>query len=241
MFHVKHVDPADPPQAAREIFGERIAIAQRYAELLTDAGVQRGLLGPREAQRVWDRHLLNSAAVGELIGAGERVVDVGSGAGLPGVPLALARPDLTIVLVEPMLRRSDFLREAVDVLGLDVAVVRGRAEERDVRAAVGEVDVAVSRAVAPLDKLTRWCMPLLRPGGRMLAVKGERACEEVEHQRRVMASFGADDVRVVRCGVDYLDPPATVVVAQRRLAPTARAAARGRATRQPSEPSRRRR
>jgi len=213
---VKHDARTEAPPAAHKVFGDRLDAAQRYAQLLAGAGVERGLLGPGEVDRLWERHLLNSAAVGELIGAAERVVDVGSGAGLPGVPLGLARPDLRITLVEPMLRRSHFLLEAVQLVGLDIVVVRGRAEEAAVRAAVAEVDVAVSRAVASLDKLTRWCLPLIRPGGRMLAIKGERASEEVERQRRVMASLGANGVRVMRCGVDYLDPPARVVVARRR-------------------------
>ncbi len=229
MFHVKHVGLAEAPPEAQRVFGDRLEKATRFAVLLADAGVERGLLGPREVERLWERHLLNSAAVGELIGRGDRVVDVGSGAGLPGVPLALARPDLRVTLVEPMLRRSEFLREAVAVLGLDVAVLRGRAEDASVRAEVGEVDVAVSRAVASLDKLTGWCMPLIRPGGRMLAIKGERAFDEVEEQRRVMASLGADGVRVMRCGVDYLDPPATVVVAHRGSTAPTRAAGQRRA------------
>lgn len=214
---MKHGGSAEARVAAERVFGDRMNAAQRYVELLAGAGVERGLIGPREVARLWDRHLLNSAAVGELIGPGERVVDVGSGAGLPGVPLALARPDLRVTLLEPMLRRSEFLREVVDVIGADVAVVRGRAEERLARRQLGEVDAAVSRAVAPLDKLTKWCIPLLRPGGHMLAIKGERAFEEVEHQRRVMESLGAEGVRVVRCGLDYLDPPATVVVARRTV------------------------
>jgi 16S rRNA (guanine527-N7)-methyltransferase len=230
MFHVKHVGLAEAPPPAYRVFGERLDAAKHYAELLADAGVERGLLGPRETERLWERHLLNSAAVGELIGTGERVVDVGSGAGLPGVPLALARPDLSIILVEPMLRRSEFLREAVDAVGLNITIVRGRAEEAGVRGEVGEVDVAVSRAVAPLDRLTMWCMPLIRPGGRMLAIKGDRAEDEVEQHRRVMPSLGAVGVRVVRCGVDYLDPPATVVVAHRRAAPPTRTTGRRRPT-----------
>jgi 16S rRNA (guanine527-N7)-methyltransferase len=226
MFHVKHVALAEAPPAAHHVFGDRLEAARRYAELLADIGVERGLLGPREVDRLWERHLLNSASVGELIAEGERVVDVGSGAGLPGVPLALARPDLSVTLVEPMLRRTEFLRETLGVLGLGVAVVRGRADDAEVRGQVGEVDVAVSRAVASLDKLTEWCLPLIRPGGRMLAIKGERASEEVERQRRVMAALGADGVRVMRCGVDYLDPPARVVVARRTPRSPTRAPAR---------------
>jgi 16S rRNA (guanine527-N7)-methyltransferase len=229
MFHVKHGDGLDPagtrdstgpgpaPAAAAELFGTRLDLASRYAETLATAGVERGLLGPREVDRVWDRHLLNSAAVAELLQDGERVVDIGSGAGLPGIPLAIARPDLEVALVEPLLRRSEFLKEVVGELGLTVEVVRGRAEEPGVRKRFGERDVAVSRAVAALDKLTKWSMPLLRPGGRMIAIKGERAPDEVEEHRRGMAALDAVDVRVVTCGASYLRPPATVVVAQRAI------------------------
>jgi 16S rRNA (guanine527-N7)-methyltransferase len=208
MFHVKH-------DAAAAIFGPRLDTARRYAELLAGAGVERGLLGPREVDRIWDRHLVNSAVVGELLDPGERVIDIGSGAGLPGIPLAIARPDLEIVLLEPLLRRSGFLSEVIAELGLAVEVVRGRAEEPWVRGQFGARDAAVSRAVAPLDKLTKWSMPLLRAGGRMVAIKGERAPDEVEAHRRVMAASGAVDVRVVTCGANYLRPPATVVLARR--------------------------
>ncbi|ORV06929.1 16S rRNA (guanine(527)-N(7))-methyltransferase RsmG [Mycobacterium celatum] len=215
MFHVKHVEVATPPDAAAAIFGDRLGVAQRYAELLAGTGVEWGLLGPHEVDRVWDRHLLNSAAVAELLQSGARVADIGSGAGLPGLPLAIARPDIRMVLVESLLRRTEFLRDAVAELELDVDVLRGRAEDRAVRERVGGSDVVVSRAVAPLDKLTRWSLALLRPGGRMLAIKGERATEEVGEHRRVMTELGAVNVRVVKCGVNYLSPPATVVVAQR--------------------------
>lgn len=226
MFHVKHLGVADAPDAATEVFGDRIGIARQYAEVLADAGVQRGLIGPREVDRLWERHLLNCAAVGELLATGERVADVGSGAGLPGLALVIARPDLQVTLVEPLLRRSEFLREAADELGVDVAVIRGRAEDPAVVARIGGADAAVSRAVAPLDRLTKWSLPLLRPGGRMLAIKGERAADEVEEHRRGMAALGATDVRVVRCGVSYLVPPATIVVAVRG---TDRPARRGQA------------
>lgn len=219
MFHVKHDGEAPasaPPPAAVDVFGDRLPAARRYAELLAGPGVERGLLGPREVDRIWERHLLNCVALGELLDPHERVADIGSGAGLPGIPLAIGRPDLRMVLVEPLLRRSDFLREVVDELGLDgVEVVRGRAEDRAVRDKVGERDAVVSRAVASLDKISRWSLPLLRTDGRMLAMKGERAAAEVEEHRRVMIQLGANDVRVVRCGVDYLTPPATVVMALR--------------------------
>lgn len=212
-------EPGRAPDAASAIFGPRIHIAQRYAELLASAGVERGLLGPREVGRVWDRHLLNSAAVSELLDPGDRVVDIGSGAGLPGIPLAIARPDVQVVLLEPLLRRSEFLNEVVAQLGLAVEVVRGRAEEPWVRERYGGRDAAVSRAVAALDKLTKWSMPLLRPGGRMVAIKGERAADEVQAHRRVMAASGAVDARVVTCGANYLRPPATVVLARRAEQP----------------------
>lgn len=218
MFHVKHAEVSPAPRAADAVFGESTARAQKYAEILAGAGVERGLLGPREVDRVWDRHILNSAAVAELLAPDERVADIGSGAGLPGIPLALARPDLRLTLIEPLLRRSEFLREAVEELGIDVTIVRGRAEELSIRERVGEMDAVVSRAVASLDKLAKWSLPLLRPDGRMLAMKGERAEDEIREHRRVMASLGVVDVRVNRCGADYLDPPATVVVARRGTA-----------------------
>ena len=213
MFHVKHANAPAPPAAAAGVFGDGLERATRYAQILAGAGAERGLIGPGEADRLWDRHLLNSAALIELLGPGDQIADIGSGAGLPGIPLALARPDLRVTLIEPLLRRTDFLREVVDDLGVDVTVVRGRAEEQSVRQQVGEMDAVVSRAVASLDKLTRWSMPLVRPGGRMLAIKGERAADEVDAHRRVMESLGAVDVRVVTCGGDYLNPPATVVSA----------------------------
>lgn len=215
MFHVKHDESPAPPSSAAEVFGERFQLAERYAAILGTAGVERGLIGPREVPRLWERHVLNSAAIGELFDTGERVADIGSGAGLPGIPLALARPDLRITLIEPMLRRSEFLSEVVSELELDVTVMRGRAEDGPVRRELGEFDAVTSRAVAPLDKLTKWSVPLLRFDGRMLAIKGERAEAEIGEYRRVMTSVGAVDARVVRCGAAYLNPPVTVVVARR--------------------------
>jgi 16S rRNA (guanine527-N7)-methyltransferase len=213
MFHVKHVEVSAAPQAAEALFGSALDRAERYAQILAGAGVERGLLGPREIDRLWDRHILNSVAIAELLDPGEQIADIGSGAGLPGIPLALARPDLRLTLIEPLLRRSEFLREVVEDLGIEITIVRGRAEDRSVRKQVGEMDAVVSRAVATLDKLTKWSVPLLRPDGRMVAIKGERADEEIREHRRVMASLGAVDVRVMRCGADYLEPPATAVVA----------------------------
>jgi 16S rRNA (guanine527-N7)-methyltransferase len=240
MFHVKHVDSREqavapipsPPDAAAEIFGERLGVAERYAELLADIGVEWGLLGPREVERLWDRHLLNCAAVAELLEPGERVADIGSGAGLPGLPLAIAQPGLRVVLVESLLRRAEFLGTVVAELGLDVEVVRGRAEDAAVRESAGGCDVVVSRAVASLDKLTRWSLPLLRAGGRMVAIKGERAPEELREHRRVMTRLGAADARVMECGVRYLSPPTTVVVAWRGKPESVRQPPRRRSSRE---------
>jgi 16S rRNA (guanine527-N7)-methyltransferase len=188
------------------LFGDRQPLAERYEAWLAGAGTERGLLGPREVPRLWDRHVLNSAVVAPLLAAGESVVDVGSGAGLPGIPLALARPDCTFVLLEPLARRAAFLEEVVADLRLapQVSVVRGRAEE--VVRAIGPFDVAVARAVAPLDRLAAWCLPLLRRGGRLLALKGERAADEV-------AAAPALRARIERVGEGV--SPATVVVVRK--------------------------
>ena len=222
MFHVKHVDSRDRetprapvPGAASTIFGDRLDLAERYAELLATAGVEWGLLGPREVDRIWDRHLLNCAAAAELVEPGERIVDIGSGAGLPGLPMAIAKPGLRVVLVESLLRRTEFLGMVIDELGLDVEVIRGRAEDSEVRRTAGGADAVASRAVASLDKLARWSLPLLREGGRLLAIKGERAPDELREHRRVLTKLGAVDARVVECGVSLLSPPTTVVVARR--------------------------
>lgn len=211
MFHVKHAVAPEPPAVAGDIFGDRLAAACAYATLLAGAGVERGLIGPREVPRLWERHILNSAVVAELIEHDARVVDIGSGAGLPGIPLALARPDLTITLVEPMQRRSEFLSEAVEVLEIGVDVLRGRAEEKPTRSELGEADVVTSRAVADLLKLARWSLPLLRPGGRMLALKGDRAESEVGEYGPAISRLGGKDIGVMRCGVDHLTQATTVV------------------------------
>jgi len=190
-------------------------LARRFAEHLVTSGVERGLLGPREAPRVWDRHVLNCAVVAELVPDGARVVDVGSGAGLPGIPLALARPDLSIVLVEPLARRVEWLREVIADLGLAVEVERGRAEESSVRRRWEGADVVTARAVAPLARLAGWGLPLLRPGGLLLAVKGASAPVEVERDGAAVRKLGGGSVRIERCGVGIIDPPSTVVVVER--------------------------
>ncbi|MFF5688098.1 16S rRNA (guanine(527)-N(7))-methyltransferase RsmG [Streptomyces albidoflavus] len=200
----------EAPAVAREVFGERFPDAVRYAELLADAGVRRGLIGPREVPRLWERHLLNCAVLSEAIDEGVSVCDVGSGAGLPGIPLALVRPDLTITLLEPLLRRTTFLTEVVELLGLDhVTVVRGRAEE--VLGKLPPVHVVTARAVAPLERLAGWGVPLLRPYGEMLALKGDTAEEEVKAASAALSKLGAVSTSVVQVGEGVVDPLSTVV------------------------------
>ncbi|MFC9302923.1 16S rRNA (guanine(527)-N(7))-methyltransferase RsmG [Streptomyces albidoflavus] len=200
----------EAPAVARELFGERFPDAVRYAELLADAGVRRGLIGPREVPRLWERHLLNCAVLSEAIDEGVSVCDVGSGAGLPGIPLALVRPDLTITLLEPLLRRTTFLTEVVELLGLDhVTVVRGRAEE--VLGKLPPVHVVTARAVAPLERLAGWGVPLLRPYGEMLALKGDTAEEEVKAASAALSKLGAVSTSVVQVGEGIVDPLSTVV------------------------------
>lgn len=186
-------------ESVRDFFGDRLPWVERYADALAEHGVLRGLLGPREVPRLWERHVLNSAAVAPSLPAAGLVLDLGSGAGLPGVVLACMRPDLSFVLVEPMLRRSDWLREVVGLVGLDnVEVRRARAEEL-----VGDVlaDVVTARAVAPLDRLAAWSLPLCRVGGALVALKGERAQEELEAAREELRDLGGDDGVVVRPSV----------------------------------------
>jgi 16S rRNA (guanine527-N7)-methyltransferase len=210
-------DPAVPAEAG-SVFGPAVDAAAEYARLLATEGTVRGLIGPREVPRLWERHLLNSAAIASLVPVGARVVDVGSGAGLPGIPLALARPDLTVTLLEPLARRVAFLTECVRRLGLErVTVVRGRAEEDSIRRQLGGADVVTARAVAPLDKLAGWCLPLLRPGGLLLAMKGSTAAAELAATGPLP---GAADALLTQAG----DPPATVIVVTRG---TVRATARG--------------
>ena len=199
----------------RALVGDHLEVLIRYAELLAGAGVERGLIGPRETPRLWDRHLLNCAVISELIEPGCRVDDVGSGAGLPGMVLGLVRPDLEVTLVEPLLRRTTFLREVVDELGLsNVRVVRARAEEHARAVTSGQAqpaDIVTARAVAPLGRLADWCLPLLRPNGVLLAMKGESAHAELEAARAELAAAGAVGADVLTAGVGVVDPPTTVI------------------------------
>ena len=177
----------EPAVLAREIYGAQFPSLNRYVDILRSTGVEWGLLGPREADRLWDRHILNCAALNELIAADRTVADVGSGAGLPGIPLALLRPDLQLTLIEPLLRRSTFLTQTVEELGLGarVQVIRSRAEDHH-----QTYDVVVARALAPLDRLIGWCNPLRSPDGIILALKGSSAANEVmaaEHRAECRA------------------------------------------------------
>ncbi len=198
--------------AGAAIFGARLEVAERYAELLTDQGIVRGLIGPREAARIWDRHILNCAVVAPRVPAGAAVADVGSGAGLPGIVLAIARPDVQMTLVEPLLRRTKFLDEAVRELGLErVRVVRGRAPDL-----AGElsVDVVTARAVAPLGTLARWTFPLLRPGGLLLALKGQSVADELASATSELAKLGASSWSVEEFGDGIVDPVTRVAVVE---------------------------
>ncbi|GHD76768.1 MULTISPECIES: 16S rRNA (guanine(527)-N(7))-methyltransferase RsmG [Streptomyces] len=208
MTEAAELPPA--PEQAREVFGDRFADAVRYAELLAEAGVQRGLIGPREVPRLWERHLLNCAVLSEVVPEGVTVCDVGSGAGLPGIPLALVRDDIKITLLEPLLRRTNFLTEVVELLGLDhVTVVRGRAEE--VMGKLPAVHVVTARAVAPLDRLAAWGIPLLRPYGEMLALKGDTAEEELKSAATALSKLGAVETSILHVGEGIVDPLSTVV------------------------------
>jgi len=201
--------PAPTAEAAAE-FGETLAKAERYAQLLATDGVTRGIIGPRETARLWDRHLVNCALVAEFIPERGELVDIGSGAGLPGIVLALLRPSLHVVLLEPLLRRSVFLEECVRELGLEnVTVIRARAEDK---AAAGIMaDVATARAVAPLEKLVGWAAGLLRPGGELIAIKGQSAAEELAAARPVLARLGVRSAGVLQAGHGRVVSATTIV------------------------------
>lgn len=189
------VAPDVAPGVAGVVFGTRLPLAQRYAELLAGPGTERGLLGPREVPRLWERHLINCALLSDLVEAGSTLCDLGSGAGLPGIAVAVRRSDLQVTLVEPLLRRVRFLDEVVQELQLDnVEVVRARAEQL---AGSRHFDVVASRAVAPLPKLASWSLPLVRLGGLMLAMKGVTAAEEVRSSAQALKRAGGRDAQVV--------------------------------------------
>lgn len=196
-------------KAAEAIFGDRLDLAERYVEHLATSGTERGLIGPREVPRLWSRHVLNCAVIEREIAAGSRVADVGSGAGLPGLCLAIARPDLELTLIEPLERRVIWLQEVVDDLGLDnVTVLRTRAE-----LAVGRVsvDVVTARAVSALSNLAGLTIPLLAGKGEVVAIKGRSAGAEIEKAAKSIRKLGGLETSVVVVGEDLLAEPTTVV------------------------------
>ncbi|KRE39076.1 16S rRNA (guanine(527)-N(7))-methyltransferase RsmG [Janibacter sp. Soil728] len=197
------------PQGAHRLFGGRVACAEAFTAILADTGVSHGLIGPREVPILWDRHVLNCAVIEDAFAPDARVIDVGSGAGLPGIAVAIARPDLDIHLVEPMLRRTEWLTTTVQDLGLDnVTVHRGRAEEfHDVL----QARYVTARAVARLDKLARWCLPLVEPGGSMIAMKGRAAAEELESAAKMLRRLGVTRSTVTPHGEGLVDEPTLTV------------------------------
>lgn len=200
------------PVGTTEIFGSRLPAAERYACLLVTTAIERGLIGPREIPRIWSRHILNCAVVSSAIPPGCTVADLGSGAGLPGVVLAIARPDLAMILVEPMQRRTEFLHDVIADLGLpNVAVRRARAE---VLANELTVDVVTARAVAPLHQLAQWALPLLSAGGMLLALKGRSVPEELADAAPVLRTLGAVSWRVAEYGSGIVDPPTRVAIVE---------------------------
>ncbi len=199
---------SSPPEGAAEVFGSALEGAQMFAGMLATRGVEHGLIGPHEVPRLWDRHLLNCAVVAELIDSKPAtLVDIGSGAGLPGIVLAMLRPELCVILLEPMERRCRFLTECVAELGLDNAsVLRARAQDAALRA-----DVATARAVAPMDRLAELAVGLVRPGGMVLAIKGQTAADELKKARPVLKRLGIRSAEVVRAGQGKVIPATTVV------------------------------
>ncbi|HEX7353124.1 16S rRNA (guanine(527)-N(7))-methyltransferase RsmG [Brachybacterium sp.] len=213
---------------AERLFGERLELAERFVALLAEQGPERGLIGPREMERLWERHLLNCALLVDGIDAVEGPVttlaDVGSGAGLPGVVIAIARPDLQVTLIETMQRRTTWLEEVDAELGLGLEVLRARAEELHGRRSF---DVVTARAVAAMEKLATWTLPLVAEGGSLLAMKGSSAAEEVESAQKVLTRLGGVDPTISQYGAGEVEVPTTVVQVRRRAKATRKGDARG--------------
>jgi 16S rRNA (guanine527-N7)-methyltransferase len=215
-----------PPPVAEAVFGDRLADLTRFADLLATTGVERGLVGPREVPRLWQRHLVNCALIAPAFAAGCRVVDVGSGAGLPGLVLALTRPDLRVDLVESLARRVDFLTQTVAEfeLGDRVRVLHGRAESPDTLTLAGGADAVTARAVAPLDRLVGWCLPLLRSGGLLVALKGAGVEAELESAAAAIRRLGGSSPEVVQFRLpDWPDETTAVVLTRVAAGRVARA------------------
>lgn len=201
--------PGAPPPAAEALFpGDRLAVAREYVDLLATDGVVRGLIGPREAPRLWGRHLVNCALMAGALPQGSRVADIGSGAGLPGLVLAIARPDVSMTLVEPLLRRTTFLEEAVATLGLSNVVVRR--DRADALHGTETFDIVTARAVAPLERLLGWCMPLVAAAGALVAMKGSSVDEEIEAAGPVLQRLGCGRPTVEVYGSDLAEQDAAV-------------------------------
>ena len=197
-----------PPPGAAAVFGPALDSAEVFAGMLATRGVEHGLIGPHEVPRLWDRHLLNCAVVAELIDSRPAtLVDIGSGAGLPGIVLAMMRPELIVILLEPMDRRCRFLTDCIAELGLsNASVLRARAQD-----AILSADIATARAVAPLDRLAELAVRLVRPGGMVLAIKGQTAADELRKARPVLKRLGIRSAEVVRAGQGKVVPATTVV------------------------------
>jgi 16S rRNA (guanine527-N7)-methyltransferase len=201
--------PEVEPKEAQEVFGSHMAQARHYFDLLVRDGDLLGLIGPRELPKLWSRHILNSAVVAELVEDGQTVADVGSGAGFPGIPMAIMKPHTNFVLIEPMERRANWLSEVVvPTLGLEnVKVLRGRAEEAPLR----NYDVTTARAVSALPKLLRMLAPLTVAGGQVLAMKGSKAQEEIEDSKSLAKKLKLDSFEIITVGESLLIDPTTVV------------------------------
>ena len=196
------------PAAAVAIFGDQIDHARSFAQTLANDSDELGLLGPRELDKLWSRHILNSVVVAELVHPGHKLADVGSGAGLPGIPMAIARPDAEFVLIEPMERRSSWMLEVVEDLGLkNVRILRSRVEDVTEQ----DFDIVTARAVAALDKLLKMCVPLLKPGGALIALKGSKAAEEIANAKKLEKKLGISSFEILVCGVKFLPEPTSVV------------------------------
>lgn len=201
--------PAELLPAATALYGEHLDAAKAYVEHLATSGIERGLIGPREVPRLWDRHVLNCAALAPVLPAGSTVADVGSGAGLPGLALAIARPDVEFLLIEPLERRCIWLQEVIDDLGLEnVTVLRGRSEQFFDEI---DADIVTARAVSALANLVNLTLPLLGGNGSLLALKGRSAGEEIEKAQKNIEKLKGRNARVYTVGDEVLDEPTTIV------------------------------